>query len=102
MLTYPLISDALVSLRPGAEWSCGSTYESIVWIDQIQSKPTKEEVETELQSLINTYNATEYQRLRANAYPAWEDQMDILYHLGYDGWKAQIQVIKDQYPKPTE
>lgn len=43
-------------------------------------------------------NAYKYQR-RA-AYPSIQDQLDMLYHEGYDGWKAAIEAIKNQYPKP--
>ena len=39
--------------------------------------------------------------LRRTAYPTLEDQMDTLYHEGYDGWKKQIQAIKEKYPKSS-
>lgn len=32
-------------------------------------------------------------------YPSIPDQLDILFHEGYDGWKAVIQAVKDKYPK---
>jgi hypothetical protein len=98
----PGIADAIASLRPGAAWSCGAEYSSLNWLDEIQSKPTEEEVNLELQRLNELYIFTEYQRLRYKAYPTVSEQLDLLFHLGYDGWKAQIQTIKDQYPKPTE
>lgn len=41
-----------------------------------------------------------YAGRRKRAYPAWEDQLDTMYHEGFDVWKAQIQAVKDQYPKP--
>lgn len=94
------ISEALVSLRPGSKWVAGYTYESIQWLDEVQTIPTKDEVLTELNRLQAIYDQNEYQRLRARAYPTWEEQMDILYHQGYDGWKTAIQAIKNQYPKP--
>lgn len=96
------ITHALLSLRPGAAWTCGVTYDSITWFDEVQSKPTQEEVELEVTRLQAEWVRNEYQRLRAKEYPEWEDQMDILYHQGYDGWKASIQAIKNKYPKPTE
>jgi hypothetical protein len=37
--------------------------------------------------------------LRKKAYPAWQDQLDDIYHNGIDGWKATIKTIKDKYPK---
>ena len=37
--------------------------------------------------------------LRKKAYPAWQDQLDDIYHNGVDGWKATIKTTKDKYPK---
>ena len=41
---------------------------------------------------------------RANAYPSIVDQLDTLYHGGYEAWRAQIKAVKDARPKeePTE
>ena len=36
---------------------------------------------------------------RAEEYPSIVDQLDTLYHGGYDAWKATIQAVKDKYPK---
>lgn len=41
-----------------------------------------------------------YNIKRANEYPSIQDQLDTLFHGGYDAWKEQIQAIKDKYPKP--
>lgn len=46
--------------------------------------------------------ATEYQRQRAAEYPSYADQFDLLYHGGYDAWKASIEAVKTKYPKPAE
>jgi hypothetical protein len=43
---------------------------------------------------------TKYQRDRAAEYPSFADQFDAIFHGGIDAWKAQIQTIKDKYPKP--
>lgn len=40
-----------------------------------------------------------YDKQRSAEYPLIQDQLDTLYHKGYDGWKAEIQAIKDKYPK---
>lgn len=44
---------------------------------------------------------TEYQRLRAQEYPAIGDQLDALFHAGIfpADMTAQIQTIKNKYPK---
>ena len=49
---------------------------------------------------IAQYEANEYQRQRASAYPSIADQLDKIYHEGIDAWKAQIAAVKQEYPKP--
>lgn len=58
-------------------------------------------VQQEVDRLLNAYTSNEYQRLRKAAYPSIEDQLDILYHGGYDAWKATIETVKNQYPKDS-
>lgn len=41
----------------------------------------------------------DYKAQRASAYPAIEEQLDILFHEGYDAWKEVIATIKASYPK---
>lgn len=41
-----------------------------------------------------------YAHQRGAAYPSIQDQLDTLYHGGYDAWRAQIQAVKEQFPKP--
>ena len=47
---YP---DALVELRPGAEWTLNdsSDYSTLVWISNDSTAPTLEEVEAKLQEI---------------------------------------------------
>lgn len=95
------IAKALLKLRPGAKWTVdGNTYEGITWLDVDQSKPTEQEVNANLQEQFLELQRTEYQRLREREYPSFADQFDKLYHGGYDAWRAEIQAIKDKYPKP--
>jgi hypothetical protein len=100
------INTALHSLRPGAVWSCyGINYEGLEWLEPPeeeggQTKPTKEEVITEMERLQAEYEYNEYQRLREKEYPSFADQFDLLYHGGYDVWKTEIDKIKEKYPKP--
>ncbi len=39
-----------------------------------------------------------YVELRKKEYPSWPDQLDKMYH-DFDGWKNDIQTIKNKYPK---
>lgn len=47
------------------------------------------------------YTASQYQRKRALEYPAIGDQLDALFHAGVfpADMAAQIQAVKDKYPK---
>jgi hypothetical protein len=44
-------------------------------------------------------DANAYKDLRASAYPSFADQFDTIFHEGIDAWKAQIQAVKDRFPK---
>lgn len=45
--------------------------------------------------------ANEHINLRQLEYPSITDQLDILYHQGYDGWKKVITSVKEKYPKSS-
>lgn len=44
--------------------------------------------------------ASAYKYKRKEEYPSIEDQLDKIFHEGVDAWKADIQAIKNKYPKP--
>jgi len=44
-------------------------------------------------------DANAYKSKRAAEYPSFADQFDTIFHDGIDAWKAQIQAVKDKYPK---
>lgn len=96
------MTQALLNLRPGAQWELnGDAYEGIVWRDgNTLEKPTEEEVATEVLRLQNEFINNQYQRQRAKEYPSFADQFALLYHGGYDAWKASIDAVKNKYPKP--
>ena len=51
-------------------------------------------------AVVQAYiDANAYKEKRANAYPSITDQLDILYHSGFDTWKASIQAVKERFPK---
>jgi hypothetical protein len=93
--------EALNNLRPLARWAVhgAPVYENLEWDDENQTKPTEQELNTERERLQAEYNAKAYQRQRAAEYPSIVDQLDTLYHGGYDAWRATIQAVKDKYPK---
>lgn len=51
-------------------------------------------------ALVNDWvDPDTYKYQRAAEYPSIADQLDTLYHGGYDAWKAQVQAVKNKYPK---
>jgi hypothetical protein len=90
--------NALQSLRPGAQWVLRGG--DLEWMDTEQTQPTDAEITAEVARLQAEYDAKEYQRKRAVAYPSIADQLDTIYHNGIDAWKAEIAAVKTEYPKP--
>jgi hypothetical protein len=90
-------TQALISLYPNCPWEQhGPDYSGIVWHSKDVAKPTEAELTAECERLAI---ANAHISPRRSAYPSIEAQLDTLYHQGYDGWKAQIQAIKNKYPK---
>tara|TARA_Y100001937_G_scaffold5902_1_gene7802 strand:+ start:129 stop:761 length:633 start_codon:yes stop_codon:yes gene_type:complete len=98
----PPIVNALEALRPKAQWTlAGDSYANLQWFDEIQAKPTEQEIEEKIAELNYQEEVNVYQEKRKLEYPNWEDQLDKIYHSGIDAWKTDIKVIKDKYPKQT-
>ena len=58
------------------------------------------EIELDLDAINNWVDPEAYKDKRLAEYPSWNEQLDNIYHNGVDAWKAEIQAIKDQFPKP--
>ena len=53
-------------------------------------------------SLVNAWvDPDAYKSKRAAEYPSIADQLDTMYHGGYDAWKATVQAVKTKHPKGT-
>lgn len=65
-------------------------------------KGNKGIIEVNKEELKQRYDAylANYVNARKLEYPSITDQLDILYHGGYDIWRATIEEIKNKYPKP--
>jgi hypothetical protein len=87
-------------------------YESLTWEEgNPLPKPSLEEYEQNKNYITPAFTpeqiaaqeaavaALQYRSLRAAEYPSFAEQFDLLYHGGYDAWKAQIQAVKNKYPK---
>jgi hypothetical protein len=56
-------------------------------------------VEIDLAQVNAWVDPDAYKFARASEYPSFADQFDTIFHEGLDAWKAQIQAVKDKYPK---
>lgn len=94
-----LISQAILSLNPSAEFIARNEYENITWLNG--TKPISEKlIESEIKRL-STIN--QYQEARIKEYPTIQQQMDMQYWDRVNGttsWFDAIQAVKDKYPKP--
>ncbi len=58
------------------------------------------EIDKKVLELQAEYDAQEYARNRKIEYPPMADQLDYMFHNGFDKWKEDIvQPVKDKYPK---
>jgi len=92
-------SDAIQSLRPGAEWVLRG--DELEWLDTNQTQPTEAEIAAEVIRLQAEYDAQAYARSRVTEYPPIGDQLDALFKAGVfpAEMAAAIQAVKDKYPK---
>lgn len=97
------VPKALQALSPTAVWRVTGdfNYEDIEWLSEDIPKPSKEEVMEKAEQFKKEYDDQQYSRLRAISYPKIEEQLDVLYHQGIDGWKELVDNVKKQYPKPV-
>tara|TARA_R110000803_G_scaffold200703_1_gene265212 strand:+ start:760 stop:1047 length:288 start_codon:yes stop_codon:yes gene_type:complete len=62
-----------------------------------------EAIRIEVARIQAEYEATQYQRDRASAYPSMQEQLDMQYWDGVNGtttWQDAITTIKTENPKP--
>ena len=98
------MGDALKSLVPEAKYIIRNnikekTY-NLEWIDGEVTQPTQAEIDAEVIRLQEEYDAQAYARNRKEEYPQIADQLDYMYHNGFEKWKTDmIDPVKDKYPK---
>jgi hypothetical protein len=94
--------DAIQSLRPNAQLAIRDGI--IEWYDTEQTQPTTEELAAEVLRLQAEYDANQYQRDRAAAYPSLTEQADMAYWDRQNGTTTlddAINAVKAAHPKPT-
>ena len=93
------VSDALVALRPGAEWNItGNVYEGIEWLDENQSLPTEEQVTAKMKELTDAkpMKLLREERNKRIAETDWTQLKDIdLDIIRERNWKNYRQALRD-------
>ena len=59
-----------------------------------------EKLKVEWEATDKETAAVQYKARRLYDYPTVADQLDVLYHKGFDAWKLMIKAVKDKHPKP--
>ena len=96
-----MLHEAIYELYEDAVSVIGNTVETVEVFDENGDAITivDDDVTAKITELEN---ANEYKQARAFAYPSIQDQLDEIFHNGIDSWKAIIQQVKDDNPKPSE
>ena len=96
------IAKSIQAVNPNAEFSINAEdINQITWHNGTQPISANE-ILAKQQELIAEYNAKQYQRDRAKAYPSIQEQLDMQYWdkvNGTDNWEQAINAVKAQYPK---
>ena len=94
-MRMPYIASALEVLKPKAQWTLrGDTYSDIEWLDESQTKPTEDEVNTKVAELkaAEPYRLLRIERDRRLQATDWRASSDLT--LSGD-WKAHRQDLRD-------
>ena len=90
-----MIGKALQNLRPGSKWTVrGVTYSDIEWKDTEQTKPTEEEVNSEI-TRLQSEEPMRRLRLHRNKLLAETDWMAYSDVTMSDEWRTYLQALRD-------
>ena len=95
------ISDYLIKEHTGKWLINYDTYESIEWVSDY-TPPSKTDVETAVGVIKSAWDAQEYARNRASAYPSIGDQLDMIYKDTKNSTTTHadaVEVVKTKWPK---
>ena len=91
--------DAVVSLKPGAEWVMNNFV--LTWMDDVQTEPTQSELDAEVIRLQAVYDSQAYARNRKAEYDQL-NQFEMQFDDDRDStstWVDTINEIKGRHPK---
>ena len=94
---------AIRAINPEAQFTYREEdINSIVW-ENGTTPISNDDIVAKQAELQSEYDAKQYQRDRAKAYPSLQDQMDMQYWDSVNGtntWSDAIAQVKSDYPKP--
>ena len=89
------ITDAIMSLKPGAQWVLrGTSYSGLEWLDSAQTKPTEIEVTNRLTELTTSepMRLLREKRDEIISKTDWRASSDLTLS---DAWKTYRQALRD-------
>ena len=96
------IQKAVRKINPNAQFIIrGNSIDGLEWTDGTTPIPVAD-IEAKMVEVQAEYDAKQYQRVRATAYPTWQDQMDMQYKDLLNGtttWKDAVAKVKSDNPK---
>jgi len=97
-----MIEKAIIKINPNAEFTINANdINQITWLNGTTPIP-KADIEAKMVELQAEYDANQYQRDRATAYPSIQDQLDMQYWDNVNGttnWEDAIAKVKADNPK---
>ena len=97
-----MIEQAILKINPNAEVSVnGDDINTIEWLNGT-TPISKADIEAKMTELQTEYDANQYQRDRATAYPSIQEQLDMQYWDKVNGttnWEDAIAKVKSDIPK---
>ncbi len=93
-----ILFDAILNLSPNANFYVENGV--VTWNSLDIEMPPQAKIDAEVIRLQAEWDAQEYARNRKEEYPEIADQLDYMYHNGFEKWKTDmIDPVKDKYPK---
>ena len=96
------LTKAIKAINPNAEVSIeDNDVNQITWLNGT-TPISKADIEAKMAELQTAYDNNAYQRVRATAYPSWQEQMDLQYKDLLNGtttWKDAVAKVKSDNPK---
>ena len=95
----PPIVSALEALKPNSQWTlAGDSYANLEWLDEIQTKPTEDEVTAKIAELeaAEPFKLLREERNKLIAETDWTQLKDIsLDSIREKNWKEYRQALRD-------